>query len=379
MKKVLVLFTCLMFLITPLNSYAEVYGLEALESEITDMVVEEHSDSAMVLAAEEVEPAGSSELFMDQQLVKLKITSGKYKNEIVEITNNLSGHLYYDLIVKPGDKVIVLIEEYEDGSMDVFITDYMRQNYSIYLTLLFILLIIVIGRMKGVKAVVTLTVTLLAIVKVLLPAILNGFNPIPITIGISLFITVFTLFVLAGINTKSISAILGTTGGVLVAGFLAYYVGTHVKLTGMSSEEAVMLLYIPQNISFDFRGLLFSGIILGSLGAVMDIGMSISSAIEEIHKANPLLTKGQLFSSGMNVGRDVMGTMTNTLILAYTGSSIPLLLLFMAYETSLIKILNLDVIATEIIRSLTGSIGLVIAIPLTAAISSILLKRSKNN
>lgn len=379
MKKILLLFTCsFILLITSFNSYAEVSNVEALNTEVADVAIAQHNDSAIVLEAEEVEQPTSSDLFMEEQQVKLKITSGKYENQIFELANNLSGNIVYDLVVKPGDKVIVLIEEYEDGSVNVFITDYMRQNYSIYLTVLFVLLIILIGKTKGVKAVITLAVTMLAIFKVLLPAILSGFNPIPVTIGISLFITIFTLFVLAGINPKSISAILGTTGGVLVAGFLAYYIGTHIRLTGMSSEEAVMLLYIPQNISFDFRGLLFSGIILGSLGAVMDIGMSIASAIEEIHKTNPLLTKGQLFSSGMNVGRDVMGTMTNTLILAYTGSSIPLLLLFMAHETSLIKILNLDVIATEIIRSLTGSIGLVVAIPLTAAITSILLKRNKD-
>jgi uncharacterized membrane protein len=138
-----------------------------------------------------------------------------------------------------------------------------------------------------------------------------------------------------------------------------------------------MLTYIPQAVTFDFKGLLFSGIILGSLGAVMDIGMSIASSIEEIHRVNPSLTRKELFSSGMNVGQDVMGTMTNTLILAYTGSSIPLLLLFMAYETSFVKILNLDIIATEVIRSLTGSIGLVVAIPITALASSFFIKKGK--
>ena len=139
--------------------------------------------------------------------------------------------------------------------------------------------------------------------------------------------------------------------------------------------EAMMLAYIPQEVNFDFRSLLFSGIILGSLGAVMDVGMSISSAIEEIYNANSNITRKDLFTSGMNVGKDIMGTMTNTLILAYTGSSIPILLLFMAYETSMIKILNLDIIATEVIRSLAGSIGLVLTIPLTAFIASVLIKK----
>jgi len=343
------------------------------ESNDDEEILEGQTEAAVILEAEEV--SQPTDLFMQEQHVKLKITSGKFKGEVFELQNQLSGNLFYDIVVKSGDKVIVLIEEAEDGNANVYISDYMRQNYAIYLGILFVLLIVVIGRKRGLKAVITLAVTLISIIKILLPAILKGMNPIPITIIISISITVFTLFVISGINPKSISAILGTTGGVLIAGLLAYYIGSQVKLTGMSSEEAIMLLYIPQGISFDFKGLLFSGIILGALGAVMDIGMSIASSIEEIYKVNPALTRKELFASGMNVGRDIMGTMTNTLILAYTGSSIPLLLLFMAYETSIIKILNLDIIATEVVRSLSGSIGLVAAIPLTALISSFLLKK----
>lgn len=341
-------------------------------------VVGEHTERAVVLEADDLSEVTDSEgSFLQEQHVKLEIISGKYEGEIFEINNQLSGHAVYDIVVEEGDKVVVLIEEHEDGRTGIYISDYMRQDYTIYLALAFVILIILVGRTKGIKSVITLSLTLFVIIKVLLPAILNGMNPIPLTIVLSIFITIVTLFIIAGINTKSISAIIGTVVGVLVAGFLAYFVGTQVKLTGMSSEEAVMLLYIPQEVSFDFKGLLFSGIIMGALGAVMDIGMSIASSIEEIYNANPSLTRKQLFNSGMNVGRDVMGTMTNTLILAYTGSSIPLLLLFMAYETSFIKILNLDVIATEVVRSLAGSIGLVIAIPVTAMVTSFLMKRVK--
>ncbi len=369
MKKY-VLFTIIFILIFSSFPYADSYDEEEMP--------EGYTETAVILEANGViESENFDSSFLQEQYVKLKITSGKYEDQVFEINNQLSGNVYYDIIVKAGDKVVILVEEGEDGNIDVFISDYMRQNYSIFLALLFILLIILIGRMRGLKAVITLSVTLLTIVKILLPAILKGMNPIPVTIALSIFITVFTLFVISGINAKSISAIIGTMGGVMIAGFLAYIIGSQVKLTGMSSEEAVMLLYIPQGINFDFKGLLFSGIIMGALGAVMDIGMSIASSIEEIYKVDPSLSRKQLFSSGMNVGKDVMGTMTNTLILAYTGSSIPLLLLFMAYETSMIKILNLDIIATEVVRSLTGSIGLVVAIPITALVTSFLMKRNK--
>ncbi|GFN35693.1 YibE/F family protein [Tepidimicrobium xylanilyticum] len=228
------------------------------------------------------------------------------------------------------------------------------------------------------KAILTLGITIFIIVKILLPLMLKGINPIPISVLAAIVITIITILFIAGINTKSISAIIGTCSGVIIAGIIAYFVGSQVRLTGLSSEEATMLMFIPQRVDFDFRGLLFSGIILGALGAIMDVGMSIASSIEEIHNANKSFTRKELFNSGMNVGRDIMGTMTNTLILAYTGSSIPLLLLFMAYETSMIKVINLDIIATEIVRSLSGSIGLVLTIPLTALVSTFLIKRENS-
>jgi len=340
--------------------------------------IKSYSETAIVLSAEKIEvEINSVEPIEKTQHVKLKITSGKYKKEEFEIINILSGNYAFDIPVKVGDKVVVVIEELEDN-IQVSIVEYVRKDYIVYLCLVFVVLIVLIGRMKGVKATITLAITMFAIVKILLPMILKGANPIPITILIAIGITIITMFIIGGFNSKSIAAIVGTTGGVLTAGLIAYWIGSKVRLTGLSSEEATMLLFIPQGIKFNFRSLLFSGIIMGSLGAVMDIGMSIASAMEEIYKANEDMTRKELFTSGMNVGKDVMGTMTNTLILAYTGSSIPLLLLFMAYETSMIKILNLDMVATEIIRSLAGSIGLILTIPITALVASTLMKRKKN-
>lgn len=342
-----------------------------------------HTEKAIVLEASEIKEEGTEGFVNQYQDVKLKIISGKYENRIFDVENNLSENDAYNIIAKKGEKVIVSIEEIEDGNINVFITDYLRQNYIFGLSILFIVSIIIIGRKKGIKSVITLAITMFAILKILLPMILKGMNPIPVTILISVAITVITIFIVGGVNNKSIAAIIGTSGGVIIAGIIAYYVGSQVKLTGLSSEEAMMLMYIPQEVNFDFRSLLFSGIILGALGAVMDVGMSIASSMGEIHNANKDLTRQELFRAGMNVGKDVMGTMTNTLILAYTGSSIPILLLFMAYETSLVKILNLDLIATEVIRSLAGSIGLVLTIPLTALVASILIKKdnkkSSNN
>ncbi len=343
------------------------------EEEYTEPLMEK----AIVLEAEEAVEVEGLYNDLKMQKVKIKITSGKYKGHTLDIENHLSSNQVYDILVKKGDKIVVMLEEYEDG-YEVYVADFQRAHYILYLSILFIGLILVIGKTKGLKAIISLVLTILAILYILLPQILKGVDPVPISILISIGVTIITIFLVAGINYKSISAILGTSAGVIIAGAISYYVGLKIHLTGLSAEEATMLMYIPQEISFNFRNLLFAGIILGALGAVMDVGMSIASAIDEIHNANNNLTRKELFISGMNVGKDIMGTMTNTLILAYTGSSIPLLLLFMAYETSLVKVLNLDVIATEAIRSLSGSIGLVLTIPITALIASILTKSQKS-
>ncbi len=366
MKKIIFILTLfLMF------SYISVYAEEEIEE--TAYLTEK----AIVLEAGEVE-GNSDDIFGEQfQEVKLKVTSGKYKDELFDIQNDLSSNVVYDIVVDKGDKVVVMIEENEAGP-SVFISDYSRGDYTLYLTILFVVLILLVGRFKGVKALISLSLTMASIIYILLPSILKGMNPVPISILISIVITIITIFLVGGINSKSFATIIGTISGVVIAGAISYFVGSKIQLTGLSPEEAGMLLYIPQDITLNFQNLLFSGIILGSLGAVMDVGMSISSSIDEINKANSSLTQRELFKSGMNVGKDIMGTMTNTLILAYAGSSIPILVLFMAHEASIVKVMNLDIIATEIVRSLSGSIGLVLTIPITAFVASILIKKEKS-
>ncbi len=364
MKKIVFILTVVLIFLSSL-----VYGEDYIEPS---------DEKAIVIEASE--PENREDLYQDimVQMVTIEITSGKYKGDIREIENHLPDNAAYSILVEKGDKVIVMIEDYEDW-YQVYISDYQRSDYIVYLLVLGVILVLVIGRIKGLKSILSLGLTISAVIYILLPQILKGANPIPVSIMISIGVTVITIFLVGGINSKGVSAILGTISGVIIAGAISYIVGNQAHLTGLSAEEATMLIYIPQQIEFNFKNLLFSGIILGSLGAVMDVGMSISSSIEEIYKANNALSIRELFNSGMNVGRDIMGTMINTLILAYTGTSIPMLLLFMAHETSMTKIINLDIIATEVVRSLSGSIGLILTIPITAFISSLLIKKQSQD
>lgn len=313
-----------------------------------------------------------------KQVVEIQILSGEYKNQITTVDNHLNNHAYYDILLKEGDRITIAIEE---ASSDyelpkIYISGFERDRYELYILLLFMILLALIGRKKGFKAIMSLFVSILLIVFFMLPLILQGYSPILLSIITSIIITTLTLFIIAGINMKSASAIIGTASGVIAAGLIAYIMGTFSNLTGLSSHEASMLMYIPQGISFDFKGLLFAGIIIGTLGAVMDISMSIASSMYEIREIEPDINTKDIISAGLNIGRDVMGTMTNTLILAYTGTSIPLMLIFIAYDFPIIEILNMDLIATEIIRSIAGSIGLVLAIPFTALTCGFIINNS---
>ena len=367
MKRVILLLLLVTAFITAAMPTA--FAMEAGMNEFeTEMEFANYTERGTVLQASEIEER--PEDYFSVQNVTLRIDSGKFKGDIHEIENVLSDHAYYDIIVEEGQRVSLMIEEYPDGGYNVYISDYYRINSIIYLLGAFVVLVVLIGGSKGVKSLISLGVTISAVLFVMLPLILKGINPILVSVITAVLVTIVTIVLVAGFNHKSLSAIAGTSIGVIVAGVISYIVGNQASLSGLSAEEATMLMYIPQGIQFNFRHLLFAGIIMGALGAAMDVGISIASAIDEIHKANPRLSARKLFRSGMNVGKDVMGTMVNTLILAYTGTSIPMLLLFMAYETDLSKVFNLDVIATEIVRSLSGSIGLILTIPITAMIAS---------
>lgn len=312
------------------------------------------------------------------QEIDVEVTSGIYKGQVLHVENHLMDDPAYDIIVKEGDRVELYLEVTDGNIGAAYITSYDRSIYVYYLAAAFIIVLLAVGKIKGLKATISLAVMILLIFKVLIPYMLKGYSPIMLSVVVTVVSTVVTLLLISGVSIKSFSAIIGTAGGVLIAAVIAIVVGKLARLTGLGVEEAKMLLYIPQGIEFDFQGLLFAGIIIGSLGAVMDVSMSIASSMDEVKHANPDIPTNDLIRSGMNVGRDIMGTMSNTLILAYTGASIPLLLVLSAYGNTLSAVLNIDFITTEIVRSLAGSIGLIITIPLTAFVTGFLEKMHHN-
>lgn len=311
----------------------------------------------------------------DFQKLKVKVISGEYKGKIINIENNTSGNPAFDMWFQKGDNVLLFLEIIDNDIFNGYIVDFERDKYVFILIGLFVLSLILIGKGQGVKSVFTLGLTVLIIAKFLLPFLFKGYNPILLALITATIVTTLTLVIIGGFTKKSLAAILGTTSGLIMASLITIIIGKLANLKGLGNEEAQMLMLIPQEIQFDFRGLLFAGIIIGALGAVMDVSMSIASAMDEIKKVGQDLGFKNLIKSGMNVGKDIMGTMSNTLILAYTGTSIPLLLLFIAYQQPFIKLLNMDFLASEFIRALSGSIALILTIPCTALISALLMHK----
>lgn len=310
-----------------------------------------------------------------EQEARVRLLSGPYKGKEITINNSyFAGDPVYDFLLKAGQELIVVTLGPEGNFEQAYVQDMARDRGVYYLVVVFILALLVIGRMKGFKTIITLVIIIALVFGVLLPLLLKGANPIWLATGVATVAIVLTLFIIGGFNVKSVVAIVGTVAGVVVAGLMAFWAGSIAKLTGFGTHEAQMLYFMDQTI--DFRGLLFAGIIIGSLGAITDIGMSVASAAAEIKEAACAdLTFGELFRGAFNVGRDVMGTMANTLILAYVGAAIPMLLLVKGYEIAWLKVINMDMIATEFVRGIAGSIGLIAAVPVTALFAAYLMTK----
>ena len=284
-------------------------------------------------------------------------------NQNIDVANKLS----------KGDKVYVYAN-FEDGKLvgDMAIQYFDKTNLIIFIIVIYSLAIILIGGLNGVKALVGLVVTIVAIFTFMIPAIYNGADAMLVTILVSIAVTFFTFLVVSGFKKKTFAAIIGTISGILVASLFAYAFGNMMKLTGIS-DETMMLTTLENASNFNFKNIMFAGIVIGALGACMDVGMSIASALSEMREEIPDISVKRLIKAGMNIGKDVMGTMTNTLILAYVGSAMTIILLFMGFDFKMYDIINQEMIAEEVLRAVAGSFGLVCTIPLTAIISAFMM------
>jgi uncharacterized membrane protein len=278
-------------------------------------------------------------------------------------------------LFRPGQKVRLAEVEQPDLGTTYYIADFRR---SFQLTLLagaFIAAVVWFGRMQGVRALIGLALTFGIIIGFMIPALLQGRDPLLIAVVGSVLIMIITLYLSHGFSPKTTAAVVGTSCALLITGVLSVAFVEAAHLTGLASEEARMASVQVAGLSL--QGLLLAGIVIGGLGVLDDVTMSQSSTVFQLRQANPTAGFVELTAGALAVGRDHVAATVNTLVLAYAGASLPLLLLFAGSPDSLGQVVSSEVVATEIVRTLVGSIGLIAAVPITTALSALLVLDSR--
>lgn len=307
-------------------------------------------------------------------VLKLEILSGTYKGRVVETVNYFSA--LYSVVVNAGDTVSVRIDTVPDGRYQVSLYNYNRVPLIIALVLLFALALLSIGGWQGLRALGGLVFTFISIVYLLLPLMLKGWAPVPLTVAIVAVTATAGFYLLGGWQPKTLGSILGALCGVAAAAILGSLAIGLLHVSAYRMDEGEALLLVRGDTGLQLKGLLLSGILIASEGAVMDTAMSIASAMAELKEKRPDIGRKELFRSGMVIGRDTTGTMANTLVLAFAGSSLNMMILICSYNVSFNQLMNTDFVAVELVRAVAGSLGIILTVPCVALITARLLTRT---
>lgn len=326
----------------------------------------------------------SSGIFkLGDQSAIIEIETGSHKGEQIQANNMLTGRLSEDKIFQEGDKAWVLIGFDENNKINFAnMIDHYRIDKQVLLIGTFAVIIIIFSGFTGIRTLLSFAFALLSIWKILLPAVLKGYNPIIVALIVGNLLTICTLLLVAGFSKKAYAAIISAMTCSLATCLLAIIFGQLFNIHGAVMEGAESLLYAGF-MNLDLTSIFQAGIYLASSGAILDLAIDISSALEEIVHNNPNVARQELMKSGLNIGKSVVGSQTTTLLLAYMGSYITIMMVYMAQGTPLMNILNSKLISAEILHTFVGCIGLVLVSPLTALISSFMLntdsiKKAKN-
>ena len=272
--------------------------------------------------------------------------------------------------VAPGDTV--LLRSFND---EWFYNGHYRTNRLFWLGILFTVCVLIFGGKKGFNTILSLVLTCAVVFAVFIPSILSGMNIYMMAILVCLYTTIMTLLIVIGFNKKSLAAAVGCISGIAVTGLITVIMDRVLFLTGILDEHSRFLMFLPVEGTINLRAIVFAGIIIGAMGAILDVAMSISSAMWEIKESAGKISFEKLLRSGLTIGRDVFGTMANTLILAYMGTSLSVILILLVYTDSLTSLLNMEMIVVEILQALAGSFGILFTMPLTSFFcSTIFLK-----
>ncbi|WP_294532407.1 YibE/F family protein [uncultured Pseudoflavonifractor sp.] len=331
--------------------------------------------SALVVSVDNSTIVDTGLVRSGEQRCTLELLGGRFKGETTVGINMLNGSVEQDKLFSPGDRALVVVSFSEDGITNVTMIDHDRMGAEALLALLFAALLILFAGRTGIRAILSFVLTILMLWKVLVPLYLKGFNPILIGLAITLGLTILIISLVYGFDRRSLSAVSGASLGVLVTCLLGAAFTDLFKIHGAVMQSSESLLYAGYQ-DLNLTRIFMASIFIGASGAVMDLSVDITSAVNEVVEKRPDIGWREAVKSGMNVGRAAMGTMTTTLLLAYSGGYVALLMVFMAQGTPVQHILNYKYVAAEIIHTVVGSFGLVTVAPFTALTSGWLLTRS---
>jgi uncharacterized membrane protein len=311
--------------------------------------------------------------------VHLKVLDGEFKGQRRVALFSGENDLPYEMRYKIGDRVFIGISPTAAAGSTEYVSIYDIDNTRglALLAALMLFAIIGIGRLKGLASLMALIVTILLLFFVLIPLTLRGYPPLPLSVAICIASVLIPLPIIAGFNKKTAAAILGASGGIILASVLAFASGRLMHLSGIITNDMLTVFYASE-VNIDLRGLVLSAMIIAALGAIMDVCISIASSTNEIYRAHPAMPEKDAFRSALNIGTDILGSMVNTLVLAYVGSSLSLILwIYMRLQPGMPAglVLNYNPVLSEIVKSIIGSVGMFICIPLTALIAARMLKQ----
>lgn len=309
------------------------------------------------------------------EMYGLRFLSGPEKGKEITIANEV-GSNPYGLQPRLGEKVVIFVQPGLEGGSDYYIEGYDRRGAMGWLVVFFVLTMVVLSGWQGVKVTFSIFLSLVLIGYVLIPLFLHGYNPVPVAIILSGVLTFISTGLSTGWNKKSYVTAIGTIGGTMVAFGISSLFAHWAHLQGVSTEED--RLFFDKNPQLNPQALLFAGIIIASAGVVEDVAVSIASGVAEVRHANPRAGFRELFRSGMVIGNDHMSALANTLVYAYVGGSLSTLLLYKQFGGSWLKFMNFDSVVDEVVRSLSGTIGLVFTVPITALLAAWVLYREQH-
>ena len=321
------------------------------------------------------DPAADNAL-RGEQILLAEVKTGQYKGEIMQVYGYV-GPLYGGQL-KAGDGATLLISTYADGSHVATVYEYNRLPALAVIVAMFLIATVAVGGKVGAKSLVALAMTLVCLFWILIPLLMKGAPTLLTVFLVCAYITVVTMVILGGVQRKTVCAALGTIAGTALALLFGLAVQGLARVDGLRLTDVEPLLQLRQTgTPLGLRGLLVGGIVISALGAVMDVAMSIASALTEVHTVAPNRNTRELFRSGMNIGRDMVGTMTNTLILAFLGSGFALIIYLYSLGLSPYQLISSSYLTIEVVSSISSSIGVILSVPLTALISSVILTRGK--